>query len=195
MQSKKILLRVRARFVQCRDTLMQILVHRDRDKNSSVGTAGTLVASEKRLMVGLCFAAKITNQACEWEETYSQTLFSQKDYQSSLWVRRDLQSDFAFFLFATKVTNRACKWEENYGQTCFIFEETYGRTFCQKDYPSSLWVSRDLWSDLFYFLFIIQLANTWLKKKKKILLQTGPFIWTTVALWLKFCQQWLGTSV
>ena len=84
-------------------------------------------------------------------------------------VRRDIQSDFAFFLFVTKVTNQACKWEENYSGTCFIFEETYGRTFCQKDYQLSLWVRRDLQSDLFYFLVVIQLANTWFKKK--ILLQ------------------------
>ena len=53
MQSKKIFLRVR--FVQCRDALMQILVRLDRDKNSSVSTAGALVASEKRRTVGLCF--------------------------------------------------------------------------------------------------------------------------------------------
>ena len=34
---------------------MQILVCLDRDKNSSVGLAGALVASEERLTVGLCF--------------------------------------------------------------------------------------------------------------------------------------------
>ena len=44
---------------------MQILVHLDRDKNSSIGIAAGLVVSEKRLTVRLCFAAKITNQACE----------------------------------------------------------------------------------------------------------------------------------
>ena len=106
-------------------------------KKSSVGTAGTLVASEKRLTVGLCFAVKITNRASEWEETYGQTLFCQKNYQSSLWVRRDLWSDFAFFLFVTKVTSWACKWEENYGRTKKVkkttnraceWGETYSRT-------------------------------------------------------------------
>ena len=75
-----------------------------------------------------------------------------------LQMKRDLWLDFAFFLFVTKVTNRACKWEENYGGTCFIFEETYGRTFCQKDFQSSLWERSDLRSDLFYFLVVIQLA-------------------------------------
>ena len=112
---------------------------------------------DKRLTVRLCFAAKITNRAYEWEETYSQPLFFQKDYQTSLWVSGDLQSDFTFVLFVTKVTNWACKWEENYGWT-----------FCQKDYQLSLWVRRDLWLDLFYFLFIIQLANTWFKENKWI---------------------------
>ena len=53
------------RFVECRDALMQILVRLDRDKNSSVGVAGALVVSEKRLMVGLCFVKKTTNQTCE----------------------------------------------------------------------------------------------------------------------------------
>ena len=106
---------------------MQILVRLDRDKNSSVNTASALVASEKRCTVGLCF----------------------------------------LYLFVTKVTNRTCKWRENYGGTCFIFKETNGRTFYQKDYQSSLWVRRDLWLDLFYFLVVIQSANTWLRKKKK----------------------------
>ena len=41
---------------------MQILVHLERDKNSSIGIAGSLVASEKRLRVGL---KKTTNRACE----------------------------------------------------------------------------------------------------------------------------------
>ena len=44
---------------------MQILVSLDKDKNSSIGIAEALVASEKRLTVGLCFAAKITNRVCE----------------------------------------------------------------------------------------------------------------------------------
>ena len=79
---------------------LQILVHLDRDKNCSVGIAGALVASEKRLMVGLCFVKKTTNRACEWGETYGRTLF---------------------FLFVTKVTNRACEWEEKYSWTCFYF--------------------------------------------------------------------------
>ena len=98
MWNEKIFLRVRARFVECRDALMQIWVSLDWDKNSSVGVAGALVASEKRLTVRLRFAAKITNRACEWEETYVQTLFCQKDYQSSLWVRRDLWLDFVYFV-------------------------------------------------------------------------------------------------
>ena len=73
--SEKIFLRVRARFVECRDALMQILVSLDRDKNISVGVTGALVASEKRLTVGLCFVKKTTNWACEWGETYGRTLF------------------------------------------------------------------------------------------------------------------------
>ena len=69
MWSKKTFLGLRARFVERRDALMQILVSLDRDKNSSVGVARSLVASEK-------------------------TLFCCEDYQLSLRVRRDLRSDF-----------------------------------------------------------------------------------------------------
>ena len=80
MWSKKSFLRVRVRFVECRDALMQILASLDRDKkNSCVSVASVLVLrweeSEKWLMVGLCFVTKITNRACEWGETYSRTCF------------------------------------------------------------------------------------------------------------------------
>ena len=49
--------------------------------------------------------------------------------------------------FVTKITNRACRWGETYGRTLF----------CYEDYQLSLWVRRDLWSDLFYFFFDDQL--------------------------------------
>ena len=55
----------RARFVQCRDALMQILVRLDSNKNSNVSMARAFVVSEKRLTVRLCFAVKISNGACE----------------------------------------------------------------------------------------------------------------------------------
>ena len=44
---------MRARFVHCRDALIQILVSLDRDKNNSIGITKALVASEKRLTVRL----------------------------------------------------------------------------------------------------------------------------------------------
>ena len=73
MWSKKTFLRVRVRFVECKDTLMQILASLDRDKNRSVSIALFLMLqweeSENWLTVGLCFVTTITNQACEWEET------------------------------------------------------------------------------------------------------------------------------
>ena len=40
---------------------MQILVSLDRDKKCSIGVVGALVASEKRLTVGLRFVKKTTN--------------------------------------------------------------------------------------------------------------------------------------
>ena len=96
------------------------------------------LASEKRLMVGLCFVKKTTNWAWEWGETYSRTLFCQKDYQLSLGVKRDLQSDFVLskrlpielgseerlmvgLCFVKKTTNQAWEWGETYGQTLFSF--------------------------------------------------------------------------
>ena len=86
---------MRARFVERRDALMQILVSLDRDKNSSVGVARSLVASEKRLTVGLGFAAKITNRACEGGKIYGRTFFVvyPEGYQSGLQVREEIQSD------------------------------------------------------------------------------------------------------
>ena len=109
---------VRVWFVHCRDALMQILVRLDRDKNSSIGTAGALVASEKRRTVGLCFLfvcyegyqsdlqvrGELRWDLFIFEETYGRT-FCQKDYQSSLWVRRDLQSDLFHFLFVIQSAN------------------------------------------------------------------------------------------
>ena len=65
-------------FVQCIDTLMQILVCLDRDKNSSVGTAGALVGSEKRRTVGLCCLFFVCHEG----------------YQSGLQVRGELRWDF-----------------------------------------------------------------------------------------------------
>ena len=55
-------------FVQYRDALKQILVSLDSDKNSSIGVAGALLVSEKRLTVRFCFflfVTKVTNRACE----------------------------------------------------------------------------------------------------------------------------------
>ena len=115
MQSKKMFLRVRVQFVQCRDALMQIFVRLDRDKNSSVGTASALVASKKRPTFRLCF-----HFVCY------------EGYQSGLQVRRELRWDLFYFLvlffqrltvrlFVKKTTNQACEWGETYGQTCFIF--------------------------------------------------------------------------
>ena len=72
------------RFVECRDALMQILASLDRDKNSSVSVA-------------LGFSCVVTRR--EREVTYSQTLFCYEDHQSSLRVRRDLQSDLFYFYF------------------------------------------------------------------------------------------------
>ena len=80
MRSEKIFLRVRVQFVQCRDAFMQILVRLDRDKNSSVGTAGAFVASEKRCMVGLCFL-----------------FVCYEGYQSGLQVRGELRWDLFYF--------------------------------------------------------------------------------------------------
>ena len=73
--------------------------------------------SEKRLTVGLCFVKRTTNQACEWVETYGCTLFCQKDYQSSLWVRRDLRSDLFYFLFIILMTNWTCQWKRQTDST------------------------------------------------------------------------------
>ena len=143
MWSKKIFLRVRVRFVERRDALMQILVSLDRDKNSSIGLAYALVMSEKRLLVRLCFAMKITNRACKWEETYCQTLF---------------------FLFVMKVTNRACEWEENYGRTCFIFLFDDQLDLPVKETDRLYWCVRDLhlwqegsepWKKKFFLLQLI----------------------------------------
>ena len=79
MWRKETFLRVRVRFVECRDALMQILASLDRDKNNSVGIAGVLLLqreeSEKWHTVGLCFVKKITNRACEWGEIYSLICF------------------------------------------------------------------------------------------------------------------------
>ena len=111
IRSEKIFLRVRMRFVQCRDALMQILVRQDRDKNSSVDTAGALVASYKRRTVELCFLflflKKVTNRACKWEENYGGTCFFFKRLTVGLFVK--------------KTINRACECGETYGRTCFIF--------------------------------------------------------------------------
>ena len=75
---KETFLRVRVWFVECRDALMQILASLDRDKNNCVGMArSSLVAIPRERGV-----------------IYGQTLFCYKDYQSSLWVRSDLRSDF-----------------------------------------------------------------------------------------------------
>ena len=92
-------LRVGMRFVEHRDALMQILACLDRDKNSSVSVALVLLLqweeSEKRLMVGLCFVTKITNWACEWEETYS-------------WI---------LFYFFILITNWTCQWKRQTDST------------------------------------------------------------------------------
>ena len=90
---------VRVWFVECRDTLMQILVSLDRDKHSSVSVASgfSCVAMRREwLTVGLCFAMKITSRACKSGETYGWTLFCYEDHQAG-------------------------EWGETYGQTYFIF--------------------------------------------------------------------------
>ena len=109
MRSEKIFLRVRVWFVQCRDALMQILARLDRDKNSSVGTAVALVASEKRLTVGLCFLFCLLRRlpirlASEMRIMVGLVLFLKR---------------LTVGLFVKKTTNWA--WEETYGRTCFIF--------------------------------------------------------------------------
>ena len=111
MQSEKVFLGVRVRFVQCKDALMQILVRLERDKKSSVGTAGTLVASEKRLTVGLCFLVCLSRRlpiglASERRITVGLVLFLKR---------------LTVGLFVKKTTNRACEWEETFSRTCFIF--------------------------------------------------------------------------
>ena len=99
MQSEKIFLRLKVRFVQCRDALMQILVRLDIDKNSSISTAGTLVASEKRRTVGLCLFFFL------WR----------------LPIGFASERRITVGLFVKKTTNWACEWGETYGRTCFIF--------------------------------------------------------------------------
>ena len=76
---KQTFLRVRVWFVEYRDALMQILASLDRDKKKQQCRCswGSLVATRR-----------------EQEETYGRTLFCHKDYQLSLRVRKDLQSDF-----------------------------------------------------------------------------------------------------
>ena len=64
----------------CRDALMQILVHLERDKNSSVSTAGSLEASEKRRMVRLRFL-----------------FVCYEVYQLGLQVRGELRWDLFYF--------------------------------------------------------------------------------------------------
>ena len=48
MQSKETFLRVKVQFVERRDALMQISASLDRDKNSSVGIAGSSLVVMKR---------------------------------------------------------------------------------------------------------------------------------------------------
>ena len=47
MRSRGTFLRVTVRFVEHRDVLMQILASLDRDKNSSVGVAGSSLVATK----------------------------------------------------------------------------------------------------------------------------------------------------
>ena len=102
MRSEKIFLRARVRIVQCRDALMQILVRLDRDKKSSVGTAGALVASEKRLTFGPCFRVCFfyllqklpIGLASERRITVGLVLFFKR---------------LTVGLFVKKTTNRACE--------------------------------------------------------------------------------------
>ena len=120
MWSEKIFLRVRVRFVKCRYALVQILLCLDRDKNSCVGVTGALVASEKRLTVRLCFVKKTTNWACEWGETYGQTLFffvCYEGYQSGLRVRGELRPDLFYFLFIILMTNWTYQWKRQTDST------------------------------------------------------------------------------
>ena len=84
-------------------------------------------------------------------------------------VRRDVRSDFGNL--CNKQTKKAIGLASErrimVGLVLFLKRLMVG--LFVKDYQSSLWVRRDLWSDLFYFLVVIQLANTWFKKKKILL--------------------------
>ena len=74
---------------------MQILGRLDRDKNSSVGTAGTFVASEKRHMVGLCLLRRLLiGLANERRITVGLVLFLKR---------------LTVGLFVKKTINRACE--------------------------------------------------------------------------------------
>ena len=81
MWSRETFLRVRVWLVERRDALVQIFAILDWDKNSSIGVAGcSLVAMKRKRGV-----------------TYGRTCVCYKDYQSSLWVRKDLQSGLSCF--------------------------------------------------------------------------------------------------
>ena len=82
MWSRETFLRVRMRFVECGDALMQILASLDWDKNFSVGVAGCSLVAMKR----------------EQGVTYGRTCVCYEDYQSSLRVRRDLWLGLFCFL-------------------------------------------------------------------------------------------------